>query len=165
MDFRQGSKMSLLLQLQASHALAIGAVANWTFSAPSALTGDPTGFDTKIKLTAGEAHATYAGFRTFRYNRIDLEALRLSSPANPTLSLSGATKVYDCFPYLLKAMGILFDQNDLEDGNVVDNGDGTFTIPLVAKSTCILWKGSWQYKTGQLPHISSAITQPYFDWA
>lgn len=165
MDFKQGSKMSLLIQLQAAHALVPGSAANWTFSAPIALVDDASGFDTKVKLTANQSNVTYGSYRTFKYNRFDLETLGLNYPANPTLELTGVSRVYDCFPYLLKATSVLFDQNDLEDGDVVTNEDGTLTIPLVAKATCILWKGSWQLKTGKLPHISLGITQPYFDWS
>jgi hypothetical protein len=165
MDFKQGSKMSLLIQLQAAHTLIPGTLADWLFSPPVALANDPDGYNTKIKLTAVTGNVNYTGNRTFRYNRNSLETLKLNAPANPSVTMSAATKVYDCFPYLLKMLGVLFDQDDLENGDVVDNGDGTYTIPLVAKSTCILWKGSWQYKTGRLPHINTAITQPYFDWA
>lgn len=165
MDFRQGSKMSLLIQLQQAHALVPATLAGWIFSPPVALSNDPSGFDTKIKVTATEANATYGGSRTFKYDRIDLDALRRTTPTKPVIALTGATRVYDCFQYLLKTLGVLFDQDDLQDGDVVANEDGTFTIPLVAKPTCILWTGSWQYLAGGLPHISLAITQPYFDWA
>ena len=165
MDFRQGSKISLLTQLNAMYTLVIGNVALWQFSDPVALTGDASGMDTKIKLTALDGNTTYSGNRTFKYNRLSLATLKSNYPTRPTLPLSGVARVYDCLPYLLKTTGILFSQADLEDADVVVGQDGLITIPLTAKATSILWSGSTQIVSGGLPHISLAITRPYFDWS
>lgn len=165
MDLKQGSKISLLIQLQAIHSLTYSSPDLWTFSLPSALTNDPDGFDTKIKLTAQGTNPTYKDFRSFRYTRIDLALLGNNAALAPTTTLSGATRVYDCFPYILKTWGVLLDANDVEDAALIDNGDGTFKIPLTAKATGIFWKGSCTLNSGGLPSISAAIATPYFDWS
>jgi hypothetical protein len=165
MDLKQGSKISLLIQLQANHALAYSAANLWTLSPPSALANDPEGFDTKIKLTATGTNPTYKDYRSFKYNRVDLAVLGASAGTAQTNVLTGAARVYDCFPYILKTFGVLFDADDVEDAALIDNGDGTFKIPLTAKSTGIFWKGSCTLFSGGIPSISAAIPEPYFDWS
>jgi len=165
MDLKQGSKISLLIQLQANHGLTYSAANLWTFSLPTALTGDPEGFDTKIKLTAQGTNPTYKDYRSFKYNRVDLALLGASAGTAQTSVLTGATRVYGCFPYLLKTFGVLFDANDVEDADLIDNGDGTFKIPLTAKATGIFWKGTCVLNSGGLPSISAVIPEPYFDWS
>jgi len=165
MDLKQGSKISLLIQLQAIHSLTYSSPDLWVFSTPSALVNDPEGFDTKIKLTAQGTNPTYKDYRSFKYTRVDLAHLGNSAAPAPTTVLTGATRVYDCFPYILKTWGVLLDANDVEDAALVDNGDGTFKIPLTAKATGIFWKGSCTLNSGGLPPISAAITSSYFDWS
>lgn len=164
MDLRKGSKTSLLQQLNTTHGLVVGVVSSWQFSLPAVLTDDPSGLNTRIKLTA-LADNTYGKSRSFYFNRLDLADVQRNYPANPTQKLTGPTSVHGCFPYLLKCTGILFDQTDLKDLPLVDNGDGTWKIPLEAADTSILWHGTCQLNSGDLPPITVAIPQPYFDWS
>lgn len=165
MDLRQGSKTSLLLQLATQYGITVGDVTKWQFSPPTALSGDASGLNTKIKLTALTGNTGHTQFRSFKYNRTDLAEFKRNYTQAQSLSLTGVTRVYDCLAWILKATGVLLSTADVQDADVTDNGDGTFTIPLTASPTGIFWIGSCQITTGKLPSISKAINPAYFDWS
>lgn len=167
MDFRQGSKVSLLLQLSAFHALVVGDPAYWTFSPPVALAGDdPSGENTKVKLTALRPNASYLGKQIFKYSRIQLADLQINLPDQLRFPLpETVTSTYEAFGFLVQRMGVLFSADDVEDLPVLDNGDGTMTIQLVAKPTSLMWLGATNIITSDLPPISMAIDPPAFDWS
>ena len=167
MDFRQGSKASLLLQFATAHGITFEDAARWTFSPPVALAGDdPSGKNSKVKLTALRPHTANTGFKSFKYNRIQLQYLGINLPTSVPAKLPPeVTTTHGAFGYLLKNIGVKFDASDLEDHPVIDNGDGTRTIKLVALANSLLWLGSYDLITSDLPHISMAIDPPTFDWS
>lgn len=166
MDLRQGSKLSLLLQLGIVHGITVENKDRWIFSPPVALIDDPSGENTKIKLTATRAHQTNVGFRVFKYSRIELASLATYLPAAfPAKLPAEVVDTHGAFSFLKRYAGVLFEAEDVENLPVVDNADGTRTIKLVAKPDSLLWLGSCDLVADDLPDISSAITQPYFDWS
>lgn len=167
MDFKQGSKVSLLLQLATQHGITVGDPAHWIFSPPVDLgDADPSGKNTKIKLTAIRPNPNHLGFRTFTYNRIDLDFLAINLPNHIPRKLPEEIQTtYQAFDFILKQVGVKLEASDVEDLPVIDNGDGSKTIQLVARDSSILWIGAANINTSDLPNISLAISPPSFEWS
>lgn len=166
MDFKQGSKVSLLNQLATSHGLIVGDPETWIFSPVVPLpSDDPDGKNSKIKLTAARLNPDYRDKRTFKYDRIDLAYLRSNWPAFVHKPLLDAVTTHDCFDYIRRNLGVLFDQDDLEDLPLVEVEEGSYEIQLVAKPGSIMWIGQTSIVTKDLPPIAWAINPPSFNWS
>lgn len=115
-----------------------------TFGTPQALSGtwkgQVTSRNTGIRITAVQG-SPYQGKRDLTYDRLNLATLTATNLPGFKCSAYNVTKVHDLLPMLQYWTGIQFTTDDLENQDLVDNGDNTQTTTLKAKVGSLGWIG------------------------
>lgn len=162
MSLYQNSQDDLSAILSAAAGMTI-ASGDYTVAAVRAtVAGDNTTFNTKAAISA-LGSGNYTGNTTVFYNRLDLGALTNFSPYLQTAA--PGVSVYTLLTTLLNQYGIRFTTDDLVDHSTTDNGDGTVSLVLEAKSTSLGWINSVTVKFASSPGLSSlfiSTTLPSF---
>lgn len=120
-------------------------VANdFTFGVPQALSGtwqgQVTSRNTGVRITA-KTSSPYQGTRLITFDRLNLNDWTPENFPGLKCAAYNVTTVASLFPMLQYWNGVQFGADDIEDGPLVDNGDGTKTATLVAKAGSLGWIG------------------------
>lgn len=97
--------------------------------------------NTGVVVTA-KAGGTYQGRANILYDRLPLAALDPTKLKGFQCAAYQPAKIYDLLPWLKYWNGIQLTSDDINDGDLVDNGDGTKTAVISAKPTSYGWVGS-----------------------
>lgn len=124
--------------------------------------GETLAGNTLIRATPNGT-SKYTGTVVFGYDRLNLSVLSTLLGGIVRLP-AGVTKVSEAVPAISAGYSILMHTDDFEDLPIIDNGDGTKSITLTAKSTAIGWVGSATFLIKAAPlAINTVITQTVLD--
>lgn len=97
--------------------------------------------NTGVVVTA-KAGSAFQGRANILYDRLPLSALDPTKLKGFQLAAYQPAKIYDLLPWLKYWNGLQLTSDDINDGDLVDNGDGTKTAVISAKPTSYGWQGS-----------------------
>jgi len=97
--------------------------------------------NTGVVVTA-KAGSAYQGRANILYDRLPLSALDPAKLKGFQLAAYQPAKIYDLLPWLKYWNGLQLTSDDINDGDLVDNGDGTKTAVISAKPGSYGWVGS-----------------------
>lgn len=97
--------------------------------------------NTGVVVTA-KAGSIYQGRANVLYDRLPLSALDPTVLKGFQCAAYLPVKIYDLLPWLKYWNGLQLTTDDIIDGDLVDNGDGTKTAVVSAKPTSYGWQGS-----------------------
>lgn len=163
MSLRDASKTNLVDRLSKLAGVTLDP-ATLTLSAPLALSGDSSGLNTQVKVTALST-SPYQGSARYKYNRLKLDDLPGLMLLPLRVSMIDPTTVYGLLPVILKQTGLNFSEADLENASIVSKLDGSRTLVLKAKSTSLVWQGSCTLTLGNLPLFSGLFSSDVLNWS
>lgn len=163
MSLRDDSKTNLVDRMSKVAGVTFDP-ATFTLSQPAALTGDSTGKDTQVKVTALST-AVYKGLARYKYNRLDLAALPGLMGLPLRVSTDDPTTVYTLFDLIKAQTGLNFSTADLENASIVTSTAGVRTLLLKAKATSLVWQGSCTLTLGNLPNFSALFADDILNWS
>lgn len=163
MDFRKGSKATLLLQLQKYGTLTVVDPTMWAFS-PVVIDNPALQDAARVKLTPSAKNTTYKNSRIFSYKRLDLQSVGISAKVIRFNVVDGDT-AHTHFANLLAQLGILFDATDIEPTPLATTATpGVYTLTLTAKPGSLAWYGTTTIRVEPFQHISLYVNTDSFTW-
>jgi hypothetical protein len=163
MDFRKGSKGTVLLQLQKYASLTITDPTMWNFS-PVVIDNPADQSAARVKLSPSAKNTTYKGSRTFSFKRLDLQTVGISCKVI-RFNVTPGDKAHDHFPRLQAQLGIQFDATDIENTDLVATATpNVYTLTLAAKPGSLAWYGTTTIRVEPFQHISLYVNVDSFTW-
>ena len=154
MSLYQKSQGDLAAILTAAAGVTIAPTDFTVVGVRATVAEDNSSFNTKLALQATTT-GSYQGQTYVFYDRLDLGSLPNFNPYK--LSVAAGVNVYDMLSTLRNQYGIRFTTDDLVNHATVDNGDGTYSLLLEAKSTSIGWFGSGTVLFAGQPNLATAF--------
>lgn len=115
------------------------------FATPQVVAGtwkDKTTLKNTGVVVTAKAGSAFQGRANILYDRLPLSALDPAKLKGFQCAAYQPAKIYDLLSWLKYWNGIQLTTDDIVDGDLVDNGNGTKTAVLSAKPTSYGWQGS-----------------------
>lgn len=156
---KTGSQLVYALINAANPGLANGALdpTNTTLSAPTALTGDPSGQNTKVTVNATAGHG-YINGKDLTYNRLDIQTQVFSVLAPTGAALIDAATPYVAVQDILAAVNTKYGIN-LQASDVANPTDALVGASYPKTATINIAAGSLTY----VGSLVVTINQPQID--
>lgn len=162
MALRDDSKTNVYSALSTLAGVAL-TPAIVTLSPPKAISQDPNGKDTQIKVTA-VATANYRGSGTYQYKRLKLEDLPGLLYLPLRVAADQPQNLYGLLTLIRQQLGINFSTDDVEDASIVTQGD-VRTLKITAKAGSLVWQGSCTLTLGNLPNFAELFNSDIILWS
>ena len=124
--------------------------------------GETLSGNTLIRITPNSS-SKYTGTTVCGYDRLDLSVL-YTLLGGVVRMPDTVTKVSEAIPYFDAIYSLTMRTADFVEGNLTDNGDGTRTMVLTAKSDAIAWIGTATFTVRNAPvSVNTVITNTVLD--